>query len=99
MSTLYRAQILLEPEQHRALTELAQQEKRSLSELMREIVGQYLAERAVTTQKQRELAALEALVQMRRQIQAQHGLYQGDWLAEARAEQEQDLERIWQAGA
>jgi len=45
MGTLYRAQILLEAEQHRALTEIAQGEGRSLSDLVREIVGQHLAGR------------------------------------------------------
>jgi hypothetical protein len=40
MGTLYRAQILLEPEQHQALTQIAQNEGRSLSDLVREIVDQ-----------------------------------------------------------
>lgn len=42
---MYRTQILLEPEQHRILTEIARQEKRSLSELVREMVDKLVAER------------------------------------------------------
>jgi predicted DNA-binding ribbon-helix-helix protein len=42
---MYRTQILLEPEQHRILTEIARQEKRSLSELIREMVDKLVVER------------------------------------------------------
>ncbi|HKP51093.1 MAG TPA: ribbon-helix-helix protein, CopG family [Chloroflexia bacterium] len=36
---LYRTQILLEPEQHKALAELAKREGRSISDVVREILG------------------------------------------------------------
>ena len=49
---MYRTQILLKPEQHRILTEIARQEKRSLSELIREMVDKLVIER-----KQSALAA------------------------------------------
>ena len=49
---MYRTQILLEPEQHRILTEIARQEKRSLSDILREMVDKQIAER-----KQLALAA------------------------------------------
>ncbi len=49
---MYRAQILLEPEQHRALVEIARREKRSLSEVIREMVEKEIAER-----RRMELAA------------------------------------------
>ena len=39
---MYRTQILLEPEQHQALTEIARREKRSLSELIRQLVDEQL---------------------------------------------------------
>ena len=48
---MYRTQILLEPEQHRILTEIARREKRSLSVVIREMVDQQIARR-----KQMELA-------------------------------------------
>ena len=49
---MIRTQILLEPEQHKILTEIARQEKRSLSDVVREMVDKQVAER-----KQRALAA------------------------------------------
>jgi len=42
---MYRTQILLEPEQHKALVEIAQREKRSLSDLVREMLQTQLEER------------------------------------------------------
>ena len=95
MSTLYRAQILLEEEQHQSLAEIAQTEGRSVSGVVREIVGEYLAERLQGARLQRQMQAIEALTQIRRQVQKQHGVYQGDLLAEVRAEREQDVERVW----
>ena len=95
MSTLYRARILLEAEQHRALTEIAQREGRSLSDLVREIVGQHLAGRDRQVRLQREMQAIEALAQIRRQLQAQHGTYQGDLLAEVREEWDRGVAQVW----
>ena len=50
--TLTRTQILLEPEQHRSLQEIARREKRSLSDVVRELLRRQLAIR-----KQEEMAA------------------------------------------
>ena len=41
---MVRTQILLEPEQHQILTEIARQENRSLSDLIRELVDERIAE-------------------------------------------------------
>ena len=95
MSTLYRAQILLEPEQHQALTEIAQREGRSISDLVREIVGRHLAERDREVQLQRELQAIQELTHIRKQIQEQHGIYHVDLVAEVREERDRDTERVW----
>jgi hypothetical protein len=95
MGTLYRAQILLEPEQHRVLAKIAQNEGRSLSDLMREIVHQYLAAQELEARKQQELQAIEALRQTRLRLREQHGDYQTDLISEARAEREEDMERVW----
>jgi predicted CopG family antitoxin len=42
---MFRTQILLEPEQHHALAEIARREKRSVSDVVREMLRQQLAER------------------------------------------------------
>lgn len=96
MSTLYRAQLLLELDQHEALAEIAQQEGRSISDLVREIVQQHLNERDEKARKQREMQAIEQLTQIRARLKEEHGIYEGDLLAEVRAEQEEDMVRIWQ---
>jgi len=56
---VYRAQILLEPEQHEALVRIARQEKRSLSDVVREMLDQQLSER----KKEELAAAAQALLQ------------------------------------
>jgi hypothetical protein len=53
-----RTQILLEPEQHRILQEIARREKRSFSDVVRGLLARQLAQR-----KQKELAsAAQALL-------------------------------------
>ena len=49
---MYRTQILLDPEQHKTLREIARSENRSLSDLVRSLLQEGLAER-----KKQELAA------------------------------------------
>jgi metal-responsive CopG/Arc/MetJ family transcriptional regulator len=95
VSTLYRTQILLEQGQHDFLKEIAREEGRSISELVREIVRQYLEEQEQDVQRRRELQALQDLARIRAQIREEHGIYQGDLLAEVRAERERDFERMW----
>jgi predicted DNA-binding protein len=99
MSTLHRAQLLLESEQHQALAKIAEQEGRSISDLVREIVRQHLAERYQQAQQLIALQAIERLTQIRARLQEEHGMYPGDPLAEVRAEWEEDVERTWQGDA
>jgi predicted DNA-binding protein len=99
MSTLYRAQILLESEQHQALAQIAEQEGRSISDLVREIVEQHLAEKRQQDQRATALQAVERLTQIRTRLQEERGMYQADPLAEVRAEWDQDVERTWQGDA
>lgn len=66
---MHRTQILLEPEQHQALTEIARREQRSLSDVVREMLHEQLKQRrqdAVAVRKRR----LEALERIRRHRQA-----------------------------
>ena len=95
MGNYYRAQILLEPEQHRALAELAKREGRSISDLVRESVQVYLAERDRETQRERRMRALDALTEMRERIQAEHGILLFDPVAEMRDERDRDNDRVW----
>ncbi len=55
---MVRTQILLEPEQHQALAKIARREKRSLSDVVREMLDKQLVER-----KKQDLAiAAQALL-------------------------------------
>lgn len=67
---MYRTQILLEPEQQRALAEIARQEGRSISELVREMVRAQLDQRARSAEmtKRRQIAALERVQKHREAI-------------------------------
>ena len=90
---LYRAQILLERKQHAALTALAQQENRSLSEKVREIIGCYLAEHDVQMKLNQELDALANLSRIREETARIYGVYPGDPIAEARVEREAETDQ------
>ncbi len=91
----YRAQILLEPEQHQALADVARRENRSISELMREIVDQWLSQQDEQRVWEQRMAALERLNQIRERIQQEYGVYQGDLLEGARSERDADFDRVW----
>jgi metal-responsive CopG/Arc/MetJ family transcriptional regulator len=95
MSTYYRAQILLEPEQHRALARLAEREKRSISDLVRESVRIYLSEQDRENQRAREQQAIDTLAEIRESIRVRHGVFDVDLVAEAREERDRDNERVW----
>ena len=72
---MHRTQILLEPEQYRALVELARLEGRSLSELLRELVREHLAQRdqAADVIRARQMAALERIRQHRQALLERRG--------------------------
>jgi len=89
----------LESEQHEALAEIARQEGRSISDLVREIVQQHLVEREKEARQLRELEALEGLRQIREKLREEVGVYPGDLLAEVRAEREEELERVGRGGS
>jgi hypothetical protein len=55
---MYRLQILLNPEQQQALKEISRKEKRTISDLIRDMVDQQLAER----KKLGLIAAAQALL-------------------------------------
>jgi hypothetical protein len=98
MAALYRAQLLLEPEQHQALAEIARREGRSISDLVRDIVRQHLAEREEEDQQARALQALKDLAQTCTRLREEHGVYDGDLVAEVRAEREEELQGAWGDG-
>ena len=95
MGQKHRTQILLEPEQHNALVEIAHQEERSISDLVRGIVSQYLKERARDTKRQRAVQSLQELTDLRERIAQRSGVYLGDVIAETRSERDEQMELVW----
>jgi metal-responsive CopG/Arc/MetJ family transcriptional regulator len=59
----YRTQILFEPEQHEALKEIAEEQGRSVSDVVREAVQTYIVERSEDEQRQEQLSALAKIRQ------------------------------------
>ncbi|MBL7163248.1 MAG: hypothetical protein ISS57_11625 [Anaerolineales bacterium] len=90
--TKYRAQILLEPKQHQALSEIADQCQQSLSHVVREIVQNYLVDRDLDEKQRQEIQAVQALAELRRTIQERRGLVTEYLLAEARQERSVELD-------
>jgi hypothetical protein len=91
---LYRAQLLLERDQHRALAEIAEAENRSISEVVREIIREFLAERMAEYQLTRELSLLEELKQIRKGAEQRYGVIQEDIVTQAREERSAQADRI-----
>lgn len=71
--TLHRTQVLLERQQHRELSRIADEEDRSLSDLLREIVRQELARRK---------ADEERVWQERREAMQRIRRHRREWLAD-----------------
>ena len=95
MGRLYRAQVLLEPEQHKMLARIAKGEGRSISVVLREIVRTYLEERDGERRVRREMEAIEALNRIREELRREHGEFPAGLLGEVREEREQETARIW----
>jgi hypothetical protein len=72
---IHRTQILLEPEQHQALTEIARREQRSLSDVVREMLQTQSEQRQqdATAVKKRRLEALERVKSHRQAILDRRG--------------------------
>jgi hypothetical protein len=63
--------------------------------MVREAVRGWLTNRDRDVQRQHEMQILDKLSQIRRRLKEQHGVYQGDLLGDARAERDDDIERVW----
>jgi hypothetical protein len=93
--TLLRSQILLEAEQHRQLERRARESGRSISELVRESVDEYLARLSGEEALARTLVALESLSALRGEIRCGRGesgaAALADLMDEVRGERDADL--------
>jgi len=69
----YRAQILLEPEQHKKLAEIAARAGRSVSDVVREAVTEYVVIRTHEDERERRLNALAKIRQHREAMLRERG--------------------------
>lgn len=91
MAQLYRAQVLLERKQHEALQALAAAEGRSMSEIIREAVAEYLVEQDEERKLQKWEENLNELTKIREEILAKHGTISEDFVLLDREEREEEL--------
>ena len=70
----------MEADQHLQLERRAQESGRSMSDLVREIVDEYLTRESVGEAVRRSLAALDELTAMRHDIEREHGLLETSFL-------------------
>jgi hypothetical protein len=68
MGKMHRAQILIDPEQHQTLAEIAQQEGTSISAIVRVAVHHWLAERQEEQVLRHQMDALEEIGRHRQAI-------------------------------
>ncbi|MGE5222142.1 MAG: hypothetical protein ACM3PY_06875 [Omnitrophica WOR_2 bacterium] len=92
---MYRAQLLLNPEQRRKLEELARREGRSISAVTRQVIDagleMYMSETEIWKKRARILSKLRA----RRENQPRE--YSGDLINEMRQERENEVDQIWRS--
>ncbi len=89
--TLYRAQILLEENQHDELARLARASGHSMSELVREAVADYVARTSEEESVRQSLAAIDGLAELRQRIEDVHGCLATSFLDELRKERDAEL--------
>jgi hypothetical protein len=73
MGKMHRAQILLDPEQHTALADIAQREGTSISEIVRSAVQEWLDERLEDEIVHQRLEDVEIIQEHRQALLAQRG--------------------------
>lgn len=94
---MYRMQILLKPEQRERLKRVAKREGRTFSDTARRAIeaGLRVMEGDSEVVWNQRLEALEFLDGLRKRIQDERGVYQGDLVDDARVEREAQIEQVW----
>lgn len=94
---MYRMQLLVKPEQRKRLERVARREGRTFSDTARRALeeGLRVMEGDSDFIWEQRLQALEFLNRLRKQIQDERGVYQGDLVNEARAERDSQSEPLW----
>jgi hypothetical protein len=88
---LYRAQLLLDETQHDELERLARESGRSMSELAREIMADYLARASKEESVRRSLTAVDQLAGFRQRIEREHGCLPASFLDDLREQRDAEI--------
>lgn len=96
-STLVRAQVLMTREQRRRIERLAEKEGRTLSDITRRALdaGLDTLEGDTDDAMRKGLQALKRLREIREEMRASYGVYQGDLVAEGREERQRQIDQVW----
>jgi predicted DNA-binding protein len=94
---MYRMQLLVKPEQRKRLERVAKREGRTLSDTARRALeeGLRVMEGDSDSVWEQRREALEFLDRLRKQIQDERGVYQGDLINDARTERDSQIEAVW----
>lgn len=94
---MYRMQILLKPEQRERLERVARREGRTFSDTARRALeeGLKMMEGDSNVVWNQRLEALKFLDGLRKQIQEERGVYQGDLVNEARRDRDNQTDQTW----
>ncbi len=92
---MYRAQILLDPNQHRRLEELARREGRSISAVTRQVIDAGL--RCLGTEAETWNKRSQILANARAKRDQQAVQYPGDLINEVRQERDEENDNLWHA--
>lgn len=95
MSTLQRTQILLERDQHKALTDMAHRSGCSVSELVRRVLRERIAQEERKAKDAEFYEAIEWFDKLRAEIEAKHGVLNVDLVEEVREEADRALDHIF----
>lgn len=90
---MYRAQILLNPEQRRKLEEIAKREGRSISAVTRQVIDAGLA--LFDDQTEVWNKRMMILAEMRKMREEQPFVYSGNLIEESWQDQDDEDERVW----
>jgi hypothetical protein len=94
---MYRMQLLLKPDQRKRLERVAKREGRTFSDTARRALeeGLRIMEGDTDSVWEKRLEALEFLNGVRKRIQDERGVYQGDLVNDARLERDSQVKQAW----
>ncbi len=90
---MYRAQILLDPEQRRKLEELAHRQGKSISAVTRQVINAGLETLENETEVWKKRARILSDLKAKRDKQPFE--YTGDLIADARQERDDEMDQLW----